>query len=268
MFKPKRHHGSLKKVEKEDGHDTGITIDISRLQLEQQLRAETKKGISTKDLMKPSANEVDVSIRRVGNDDEDTSALEKVDKVVTADQDQEEIGKLEEFLKDDSAIYVPEGITIPDLAPKPEAPENDKREVETVEHGHKETIEELLELKRKMTKELKRERREEFEAKFSSVCYNHFKSVFASSLEAFEHQLLLFFRSNPAYLPLFASLHHIGSPVLPPAAGLSVWCSSHQAVFSVSVVVCFDLLTASQPPLEQAAPQEPSHPQAAVPLVL
>lgn len=67
---------------KEDGHDTGITIDISRLQLEQQvticlilvtkLRAETKKGISTKDLMKPSANEVDVSIRRVGNDDEDT----------------------------------------------------------------------------------------------------------------------------------------------------------------------------------------------------
>ena len=66
---------------KEDGHDTGITIDISRFQLEQQvticlmpvtkLRTETKKGISTKDLMKPSANEVDVSIRRVGNDDED-----------------------------------------------------------------------------------------------------------------------------------------------------------------------------------------------------
>ena len=56
----------------------------------------------------------------------------------------------------------------------------DKREVETVESGHRETIEEVLDMKRKLTSvccgswwrvgELKRERRMQFESKYWGGC--------------------------------------------------------------------------------------------------
>ncbi|KAK8828728.1 hypothetical protein WA577_000209 [Blastocystis sp. JDR] len=156
MFKAKRHHGSLRKVEEEKDTDTGISVDVEKIKLEQRQRNEVKAGMNAEDLVKPLVLE----------EDEDPS--KKVESSPGAGDGKEptEEDKLKACLKDDTILYKPEGFGIPSLVPKLHPNTYMRKEVEQASDGHKETIEELLELKRKLTKELKRERRERFEAKF------------------------------------------------------------------------------------------------------
>ncbi|KAK8799304.1 hypothetical protein WA171_006050 [Blastocystis sp. BT1] len=166
MFKAKRRRGTLRQVDKEDDSDTGIDVDIEKIKKEQKMRNEIKSGLSTDVLLKGTGIVIDPLAQHVG--DEEIRG--------TNESDTEEKKDLLKYIKDESEIYKPEGIVIPDIVPEP-VTEKDRmdmdidmiveiKEVEIVDAAHCETMEEIARLKRKMTKELKRERREVFESKF------------------------------------------------------------------------------------------------------
>ncbi|KAK8808825.1 hypothetical protein WA588_004467, partial [Blastocystis sp. NMH] len=163
MFKAKRHRGTIRKVEKEEGSDSGVNIDVEKIRTEQMKRKEQKLGLSTEQLLKGTGVMIDPLAQRVSDSEESaTSSSKKVEENAKSSLDEK---KLLKYINDESAIFKPEGLVIPEIGPEPVTVTNEMKEVESTDGNHYETMEEIAKLKRKMTKELKRERREVFESK-------------------------------------------------------------------------------------------------------